>query len=144
MRIEMHHLERYIEEMVFLRADSPELRAAIATKAEDIDDSEKQLRQAIADDERRLRRAEEEYDDDEITKSESQRRRRRILERVEANEAALAEATKSRVHTRLVLLLSPTEEVSHGLDDRGLVFRVGASDGNRGDDDPFCRRHSDD
>lgn len=101
MRIAQEHLERYIVAQVFTRADSPDLQAAIAASAEDIDEAEKTLRQAIADDERRLLRAEEEYDADEITKAEYQRRRNRIREKLEANEAALAKATRSRVHTRL-------------------------------------------
>ncbi|WP_170147703.1 recombinase family protein [Micromonospora phaseoli] len=101
MRIEMAHLERYIFEQVFQAADSPELRAAMSDQADDIDEAEESLRKSIADGERRLVRVEDEYDAEEITKAEYRRRRAKIMKQVEADRAALAKATRSRVHTRL-------------------------------------------
>ncbi|TDC86150.1 hypothetical protein E1193_00330 [Micromonospora sp. KC606] len=101
MRIEMAHLERYVFEQVFTRADSPELRAAMSATADDIDEAEQTLHKSISDGERRLERVEDEYDAEEITKVEYRRRRAKIMQQLEADRAALAKATRSRVHTRL-------------------------------------------
>jgi len=101
MRIKMSQLERYVREQLFTRADSPALRAAMSATSDDIDEAEQSLRKSISDGERRLERVEDEYDAEEITKAEYRRRRSKILERLDADRAALARATRSRVHTRL-------------------------------------------
>lgn len=119
MRIAMEHLERYIVAQVFTRLDSPELRSAMATAADDIDETERDLRRAIDDDEGRLVRLTNEYDDDEITKVEYGRRRRRLDDRINANRAALAKATRARVHTRL----PSGTELRQVWDDKDNVWR---------------------
>jgi site-specific DNA recombinase len=101
MRIEMHHLERYIEYQVFARLDSPELRAALAAKGKGATDIEKRLRKAIADDERAMRRLAEDYDDGDVPKAEYRQRRKRIQDRLDANQSALADATRTRTHLTL-------------------------------------------
>ncbi|MEV0810299.1 recombinase family protein [Micromonospora sp. NPDC050200] len=101
MRIETEHLERYIFAQVFIRADSPALRAAMSAQADDIDEAEQALHKSIVDGERRLERVEDEYDAEEITKVEYRRRRAKIMQQLEAHRALLAKATRSRVHTRL-------------------------------------------
>jgi hypothetical protein len=101
MRIEMEHLERYVFAQVFTAADSPELRAAMSATADDINEAEQALHKMIFDGERRLERVEDEYDAEEITKVEYRRRRAKIMKQLEADRAALAKATRSRVHTRL-------------------------------------------
>lgn len=101
-RIVMRPLEEYIAEQVFTRLDSPELRAAMAREREGVDDTERDLRKAVADDERRLIELADERDDNLIGEAEYRRRRARLTDRLEAaNRAALDKATAARVHTRL-------------------------------------------
>ncbi|MGC4773702.1 hypothetical protein ACLQ25_32690 [Micromonospora sp. DT44] len=70
-------------------------------RADDINEAKQALRKSLADGERRLERVEDEYDAEEITKVEYRRRRAKIMKQVDAGRAALAKATRSRVHTRL-------------------------------------------
>ncbi|MFD6771184.1 zinc ribbon domain-containing protein [Micromonospora chalcea] len=100
-RIVMRPLEEYIAEQVFTRLDSPELRAAMAREREGVDDTERDLRKAVADDERPLIELADERDDNLIGEAEYRRRRARLTDRLEANRAALDKATAARVHTRL-------------------------------------------
>ncbi len=101
MRIAMEHLERYVEAQAFARVDTPELRAALASQGKDVDETEKALRTEVQADEVRLRRLTAEYDDDEITQAEYRRRRKRLTDRLDANQRALRDATRSRVHVAL-------------------------------------------
>ncbi|MEH1098195.1 recombinase family protein [Micromonospora sp. CPCC 205561] len=100
-RIVMHPLESYIAEQVFVRLDSPALRAAMARDREGVDDTERELRKAVQDDEDSLTRLGDERDDNLISEAEYRRRRARLTDRLEANRAALDKATRKRAHTRL-------------------------------------------
>ncbi|MBM0259362.1 recombinase family protein [Micromonospora sp. 4G55] len=100
-RIVMRPLEEYIAEQVFTRLDSPALRAAMARDREGVDDTERELRKAVADDEEGLIRLGDERDDNLIGEAEYRRRRARLTDRLEANRAALDRATRKRAHTRL-------------------------------------------
>ncbi|WP_326561383.1 recombinase family protein [Micromonospora sp. NBC_01796] len=88
LRIAMEHLDRYVVDMLFYRAD--EVREALTVVAPDTDDIERDLRAALVADDEALRTVADERDDGKIQKPEYDRRRTRIEDRMATTRAKLA------------------------------------------------------